>query len=153
MMEFRNIVDDVYLAHQQRVVLATTFIYTANLFLLFFFHLIPLEGFYLLWLLSPIVIATVMYGLMQFLNRQHKFVFKAKYLDAGTFMTKMMIPYEDIVDVVRTIDFKDGNSMMTAQRGLKLVLKNGYWDHLKVSPADEKAFLANLKRKAPHLNI
>lgn len=152
-MEFRNVVDDVYAAHQQRVVLAITLIFTVNLFLLIFFRVIPLAGLHYLWLLSPLFIALATYGLMQLINRQYKFVFKQQYLDAGTMLTKMMIPYEDIVDVVRTIDFKDGNSMMTAQRGLKLVLKNGYWDHLKVSPANEKAFLVQLKQKAPHLNI
>lgn len=152
-MEFRNVVDDVYLEHQQRVVLAITLIFTVNLFLLIFFRWIPLEGLNYLWFLSPLIVAYGLYSLMQLLNRQHKFIFKPNYLDAGTLMTKMMIPYDDIVDVVRTIDFKDGNSMMTAQRGLKLVLKNCHWDHLKVSPADEKAFLAHLKQKAPHLNI
>lgn len=152
-MEFRNVVDEVYLAHQQRIVLAITLIYTANLFLLIFFQVIQLGMLGYLWLLSPLILAFLTYSLMQLLNRQHKFVFKPTYLDAGTMLTKMMIPYDDIVDVVRTIDFKDGNSMMTAQRGLKLVLKNAHWDHLKVSPANEKAFLAHLKQKAPHLNI
>ena len=152
-MEFRNVVDDVYLAHQQRVVLIITLIYTVNLVVLIYFRVFQLEELGYLWLLSPFILAFLTYRLMQLMNRQHKFVFKATYLDAGTMLTKMMIPYEDIVDVVRTIDFKDGNSMMTAQRGLKLVLKNAHWDHLKVSPANEKAFLAHLKQKAPHLNI
>lgn len=152
-MEFRNVVDDVYLAYQQRIVLIITLIYTANLFILIYFRIILLKGINFIWLLSPLLIAYIAYSIMQLRNRQHKFVFKPKYLDAGTMLTKMIIPYEDIVDVVRTIDFKDGNSMMTAQRGLKLILKNCYWDHLKLSPANEKAFLAHLKRKAPHLNI
>lgn len=152
-MEFRNVVDDIYLAHQQRIVLAITAIYTVNLFVLIYFQVIELQGLNYLWILTPLLIALIAYSITQLLNRQHKFVFKPTYLDAGTMLTKMIIPYENIVGVVRTIDFKDGNSMMTAQRGIKLQLKNCHWDHLKLSPANEKVFLAYLKQKAPHLHI
>lgn len=150
-MEFRNVIDQQYKNYQNKLNLIGTVIYTSNLFVLIYFNFIELKGVKLLWLITPFLLVILLQGIFYLQNRSYKFIFKPTYFDAGTLVTKMMIPYEDIVGYSKTKDFKEGNSMMTAEEGIMLHLKNCHWDHLKLTPENEKQFIEMLILKAPHI--
>lgn len=150
-MEFRNVIDQQYKNHQKKLTFIATLIYTTNICVLIYFNFIELEGVKLLWLITPFLFVLCLQGIFHLLNRSYKFIFKPKYLDAGTLLTKMIIPYEDIIGYSKTKDFKEGNCMMTAEEGIMLHLKNCYWDHLKLTPENENQFIEVLIQKAPHI--
>ena len=73
----------------------------------------------------------------------------------GAFIQKQ-IPYDHITNV-RHIDgiseMLSGFQLLTAKKGLEISYNSGVVGSVKISPQDEEAFLAELKKREPHVNI
>ena len=46
-----------------------------------------------------------------------------------------------------------GFQLLTAKKGLEISYNSGVVGSVKISPQDEEAFLAELKKREPHVNI
>lgn len=82
-----------------------------------------------------------------------RYTFTEETLNIHGGLFRFKIPYDKITSVTRTTDYLSGMNVMTATKGLAIQNMHVAFGEVKITPADEEAFLLTLKKYAPHVSL
>lgn len=143
-MTFRSKIDSFFI----RFILAAILIIAAVSFIPLLFDDAPL---------SAVVIVTATFlvttALILWITFAIRYVFLENHLlvKAGPFRSR--IPYDSILKVAPTRDIFTGYRLLSSRDALELINNTTMFGTLKISPEDQSAFIAELKKRCPDLKI
>lgn len=143
-MTFHSKIDSFFI----RFILAAILFIAAVSFIPLLFEDAPLSAF-------VIVTATflVTTALILWITFAIRYVFLENHLlvKAGPFRSR--IPYNSILKVAPTRDIFTGYRLLSSRDALELINNKTMFGTVKISPEDQSAFIAELKKRCPDLKI
>lgn len=143
-MTFHSKIDSFFI----RFILAAILFIAAVSFIPLLFEDAPLSAF-------VIVTATflVTTALILWITFAIRYVFLENHLlvKAGPFRSR--IPYNSILKVAPTRDIFTGYRLLSSRDALELINNKTMFGTVKISPEDQSAFIAELKKRCPALKI
>ena len=139
-MTFSAKMDSAY----KKTLAAVVFIVAASCFIPLFFTPYDFTGFLIL---GGTFLVTI--GFLVWSHANITYTFYEEYLVAKGGPLRFKIPYKSITRVARTTDFLTGMRLSTAKDGLAIYYSASWMGELKISPAEQEAFLKELFKRAP----
>ncbi|WP_404334349.1 PH domain-containing protein [Planococcus rifietoensis] len=143
-MTFHSKIDSFFI----RFILAAILFIAAISFIPLLFECAPFSAF-------VIVTATflVTTALILWITFAIRYVFLENHLlvKAGPFRSR--IPYDSILKVAPTRDIFTGYRLLSSRDALELINNKTMLGTVKISPEDQSAFIAELKKRCPDLKI
>lgn len=143
-MTFHSKIDSFFI----RFILAAILFIAAISFIPLLFEGAPFSAF-------VIVTATflVTTALILWITFAIRYVFLENHLlvKAGPFRSR--IPYDSILKVAPTRDIFTGYRLLSSRDALELINNKTMFGTVKISPEDQSAFIAELKKRCPDLKI
>ena len=144
-MVFRSKVDSFFVKLIVTVILIIGFVT--------FFPLFAVGGDLLLVVLISTLTFLFATGIILWCSFSIKYVFHQDYLfvKGGPFRSR--IPYESITKVSPTSAIFVGYRLVSSRDSIEIFDRTSMMGSVKISPKDQKAFIAELKKRCPNLQI
>ncbi|MDN5710662.1 MAG: PH domain-containing protein [Planococcus sp. (in: firmicutes)] len=143
-MTFRSKIDSFFI----RFILSALLIIAAVSFIPLFFEGAPFSAFVIVTVTFSVATALILW--IAFAIR---YVFLENHLlvKAGPF--KSRIPYDSISKVTATRDIFTGYRLLSSRDALELINNKTILGTVKISPENQGAFIAELKKRCPDLKV
>ncbi|MFF5994914.1 PH domain-containing protein [Lysinibacillus sp. KU-BSD001] len=105
----------------------------------------------LLWIMIGLYIVVV--GVFLWTMLTIRYTFRATYLQVTGGPFHIKIPYKQMTHITRTADMRSGLHLMTSKDGLAIYYQSARRSEFKISPAKQQAFLEELLKRAPQIQL
>lgn len=143
-MTFRSKIDSFFI----RILLAAILFIAAVSFIPLLFEGAPFSAFVIVTITFLVTTA-----LMLWITFTIRYVFLENHLlvKAGPFRSR--VPYGSILKVAPTRDIFTGYRLLSSRDALEIINNTTMFGTVKISPEDQHAFIAELKKRCPDLKV
>ncbi|MEZ0482205.1 PH domain-containing protein [Planococcus sp. SSTMD024] len=143
-MTFRSKIDSFFI----RILFAAILFIAAVSFIPLWFDDAPLSAFVIVTSTFFVTTALILWTTFAI-----HYIFKENHLvvKAGPFRSR--IPYNSILKVAPTRDIFTGYRLLSSRDALELINNTTMFGTVKISPENQEAFIAELKKRCPELKL
>jgi hypothetical protein len=92
-------------------------------------------------------------GFIIWANFTIQYIFEEEVLFIKSGPIKSRIPYKNITKVVPTKAIFTGYKVLSSRDAIEIFDQTTFMGSVKISPENQKAFISELKKRAPHIQI